>query len=226
MNTYPNEPIPSYRDDEFLRKRRRRRKRRFPNFLFFAVIFILAIILVKFAMSRFSSRGSTEILEESEIPDYIDVQLIDEGNPSRTGKHLDKINDIVIHYVGNPGTTAQQNHDYYCNEDSDVSSHFIIGLSGEIIQCIPLDECSSASNNRNSDTVSIEVCHKDTDGKFNEDTYASLVKLTSWLCSKGGLSEKHIIRHYDITGKLCPLYFVEHEDAWEAFKKDVKKNIK
>ena len=36
-----------------------------------------------------------------------------------------------------------------------------------------------------------------------------------------GLDADDVIRHYDVTGKLCPLYFVDHEDAWKQFKKDV-----
>ena len=35
------------------------------------------------------------------------------------------------------------------------------------------------------------------------------------------LSADDVIRHYDVTGKKCPLYFVEHEDAWEQFHKDL-----
>ena len=42
-----------------------------------------------------------------------------------------------------------------------MSAHFLIGLEGEIIQCIPLNEKSSATNDRNRDTISIEVCHPD-----------------------------------------------------------------
>ena len=30
------------------------------------------------------------------------------------------------------------------------------------------------------------------------------------------------IRHYDVTGKDCPKYFVEHEDAWVQFRQDVQ----
>ena len=30
-----------------------------------------------------------------------------------------------------------------------------------------------------------------------------------------------MIRHYDVTGKKCPLYYVEHEDEWKKFKEDV-----
>ena len=30
-----------------------------------------------------------------------------------------------------------------------------------------------------------------------------------------------MIRHYDVTGKLCPLYYVENPEAWEAFLEDI-----
>ena len=37
------------------------------------------------------------------------------------------------------------------------------------------------------------------------------------------LSPKDVIRHYDVTGKACPKYFVDREDAWKQFRKDVKR---
>ena len=102
-----------------------------------------------------------------------------------------------------------------------ASSHFVVGLEGEIIQCIPTTEVAYASNDRNSDTISIEVCHEDDTGLFSDATYQSLVHLTAWLCERTGLGTDQIIRHYDITGKICPKYYVEHEDAWIQFKRDV-----
>lgn len=161
-------------------------------------------------------------LAATPIPDWIDQQIIKVDGDSRRGVMLEGVRDIVIHYVGNPGTTAQQNRDYYANPSSEVSSHFVIGLKGEIIQCIPMHEKSSASNHRNKDTISIEVCHPDASGKFTDASYQSLIKLTAWLCETCDLDSGDIIRHYDITGKQCPLYFVTHEDAWEQFLKDSK----
>ena len=76
------------------------------------------------------------------------------------------------------------------------------------------------------DTVSIECCHPAADGKFTDETYDSLVKLTAWLCKQLDLSPKDVIRHYDVTGKACPKYFVDHEDAWKQFRKDVKKAMR
>ena len=158
--------------------------------------------------------------ESIEVPDFVEVQMLD--NPfARSRKKLDRINGIVIHYVGNPNTTAQNNRNYFNDINTTVCSHFIIGLNGEIIQCLPLDERSAASNDRNRDTFSIEVCHPDESGKFNLETYNSLKKLTFWLCDTFELKTDKIIRHYDVTGKICPKYYVENPKEWDQFKKEV-----
>lgn len=172
-----------------------------------------------------AGKVSVRDLANLEVPDYVDVQIIDVDGSSRRGTQLDGISDIVIHYVGNPGTTAAQNRGWYANPQSTVSSHFLVGLDGEVIQCIPLNEKSSATNHRNGDTISIEVCHPDDTGKFNRATYDSLVELTAWLVKSCGLDAGRVIRHYDVTGKECPRYFVQHEDAWIQFKADVAANI-
>ena len=158
----------------------------------------------------------------------INVRLLTENINSRPGIALRRVRGIVIHYTANPGTDAMANRNYFESrkneEDSSknkVSSHFIIGLHGQIIQCIPLNEISYASNNRNSDTISIECCHPDKTGKFSEETYKSLIKLTGWLCTRYDVSKSDVIRHYDVTGKLCPLYYVKHKTKWRDLKNDI-----
>ena len=177
---------------------------------------IVIIALILLALVAFALRINRE------VPSWVDVQLVRVNGSGRRGEPIEKVHDIAIHYVGNPGTTAQQNRDFYNNPDTQVSSHFLIGLDGEIIQCVPLDEKSSATNERNRDTISIEVCHPDADGVFTDASYQSLVKLTAWLCDNFHLSRDRVIRHYDVTGKLCPLHFVEDEGAWEQFLADVE----
>ena len=97
---------------------------------------------------------------------------------------------------------------------------------GKIVQCIPSTEVAYASNSRNDDTLSIECCHIDETGEFTDATYLSLVRLTGWLCYRFNLTEEDVIRHYDVTGKICPKYYVENPKQWEKFKKDVKTQIK
>ena len=161
-------------------------------------------------------------------PDY-QVDLLTPNPYSRPQTALEKVKGIVVHYTANPGTTAAQNRSYFeglkDKQTTKASSHFVVGIEGEIVQCIPSSEISYASNDRNVDTLSIECCHKDTTGQFTQETYDSLVELTAWLCGKFNLKVEAVIRHYDVTGKECPLYYVENEDAWERFKEDVQKYL-
>ena len=189
------------------------------------VIILIILVIFNGAMSRLYSRRNA-VPMNIKVPDYVDVQLIDIDGEARRGVKLEAINDIVIHYVGNPGTTAQQNRDYFNNPETHVSSHFVIGLDGEVIQCVPLFEKSSASNDRNRDTISIEVCHPSEDGKFTDASYASLISLTAWLCDTYHLDEANVIRHGDVIEKNCPKYYMEHEDAWEQLKADVASAMK
>ena len=159
----------------------------------------------------------------------LDVQLLTVNEYSRPGIATDGVRGVVVHYTANPGSTAQNNRDYFESlkdtGENQVSSNFIIGLDGEIIQCIPTNEIAYASNNRNNDTVSIECCHPDESGAFQEVTYQSLVELVAFLCGKFNLTMDNVIRHYDVTGKNCPKYYVENPDAWIQMKSDIAAQI-
>lgn len=141
---------------------------------------------------------------------------------------------IAIHYVGNAGSTAAANRNYFQNTTNSVSSNYIVGLEGEVICCIPDDEISWCTNQANSYSVSIETCHPKSDGKFSDKTYKSLVELCVYLCGKYKLTSEDLIRHYDVTKKNCPKCFVakskggtddEFLTAWKKFKSDVKKKL-
>ncbi len=173
-------------------------------------------------------------LKSIKAPEWIDQNFIRKNIFSRPDVSLKRVRNIVIHYVGNPGTSAEANRKYFdslADQDpqkggSSSSSHFIVGLDGEVLQCIPVSEMAYANAPRNNDTIAIETCHPDETGQYNQETYDSLVKLTAWLCSELDLSASDVIRHYDVSEKGCPKYFVDHEDAWKQFKKDVKEALK
>lgn len=157
-----------------------------------------------------------EILE-----DYLEV-----NEYSRPGTPLRKVKNVFVHYTANPGTSAQQNRSYFANlaetQERSASAHFIIGYEGELLQCIPLDEQAYAVATRNEDSISIECCYLAEDGSFTPETYETLLHTLAWLLDEYHLSTKDILRHYDCGGKKCPLYYVDHEDAWEQLLADVE----
>lgn len=199
------------------RRRRRAIRRRLAGLLAVLMLAVAGVLLLR-------DRGLPG--EGVALPDSVEEDLIPVNQWSRPGTPLEEINGVVLHYVGNPGTTARANRNYFASlssgqEGTYASSHFVVGLDGEVIQCVPLTEIAYASNTRNNDTVSIEVCHPDDTGEFSGVTYQQAVELTAWLCWTFDLDPaEDVIRHYDVTGKVCPRYYVEHPEAWDRFLAD------
>ncbi|MDD6380296.1 MAG: peptidoglycan recognition family protein [Lachnospiraceae bacterium] len=214
---------------------RRKKKKKKNNRRIIAVIAVIVLIIIVALVvhgcqekkaQEAAAKAAEEQYDSADASDSIDVELLTPNKYSRPEIKLEKVKGIVVHYTANPGSTAMENRNYFEGlKDSHktfASSHFVVGLDGEIIQCIPTKEVAYASNDRNSDTLSIECCYYAENGRFTEKTYSSLVKLCAYLCHRFGLTSDDIIRHYDVTGKNCPKYFVEHPKAWKQFRADVK----
>ena len=141
-------------------------------------------------------------------PEWVEQDILPLNPYSRPGTPLETIDGVVVHYVGNPGTSAAANRSFFANlaltHETYASAHFIVGLEGEVLQCVPLAEIAYCSSQANDHTVSIEVCHADEAGEFSAETMASLLRLTAWLCEEFDLAPADVIRHYDVTGKDCP----------------------
>lgn len=171
----------------------------------------------------------------------ISKQYLTISNYNRPGTKRKSTIAVACHYIGNPGTSAQRNREYFESlktvgpikeakgeKATKASAHYIIGLEGEIIQMIPEDEISWCTNSANSYTISIEACHPDATGKFTDETYMSYVELCADICKRWGLDPEHggLIRHYDVTKKVCPKWFVDNMANWERFISDVTAKIK
>lgn len=106
---------------------------------------LLLIILIIFGLifrachrdDRVSPYGTPDPAYDDGRP-YIDVQLLTPNEYSRPCIPSDGVRGIVIHYVGNPGSSAQSNRDYFeglkDSGETYASSNFIVGLEGEVIQ--------------------------------------------------------------------------------------------
>ena len=216
------------REENRRRRRKQERTRRMIVGGLAAVIGIAVIVTAVLVTKKLTGRKQVNPADVA-VPEYVNVNLLTPNEYSRPQIPLEKVNGIVVHYVANPCSTALENRNYFeglkdqsGSKTVSASSHYIIGADGTILQCIPLDEVAYGNYPRNEDTVSIECCHPGKNGKFNKKTYHSLVTLCAWLCARYEIADKtDIIRHYDVTGKLCPLYYVKHPSKWNVLRTDI-----
>ena len=154
--------------------------------------------------------------------------------------NVGRIKYIVIHYVGALGG-AKANCQYYAGQYIGASAHYFVGFEGEIWQSVPDEDvawhCGANSYKhkecRNSNSIGIELCVRkrdtsrlgaeDKDWYFEDETVAAAVELTKYLMKKYGVPASRVIRHYDVTGKICPNPYVYNTTAhtWDAFKKKI-----
>ena len=187
-------------------------------------VFMLIVSILKSRDTQVTPPANNNLSGELNIRE----EIIAVSDYTYDGEKLGDVTNIVVHYVANPGSSAMANRNYFNSlsetKATAASAHFIIGLDGEIIQCVPLDCVSWANGNLESNrhSITIECCHPDESGKFNDKTYNSLILLINELMREFDLEKDSVIRHYDVTGKMCPLYYVQNEGEWEKLIEDLK----
>ena len=166
---------------------------------------------------------------------------------------LSAIKYIVIHYTANDGDTALSNAKYFANDSRGASAHYFVD-SKSIVQSVKDDYVAWAvGGNKYSDTtktgggkfygkcnnnnsLSIEICD---DIKNNviyptDATINNVIDIVRTLMKKYNISINNVIRHFDVTGKKCPMYWCgdsQKNAKWQEFKSRleeqvVKQNIK
>lgn len=166
-------------------------------------------------------------------------KLLTPYNLNRLGD-TSRIKYIVIHYVGATGG-AEANCRYYASKYIGASAHYYVGFGGEIWQSVEDGDiawhCGAKSYRhpecRNSNSIGIELCVRNKgsqsaesrDWYFEDATVQAAIKLTRELMEKYGIPADRVIRHYDVTGKICPNPYVYNHTVhtWEAFKAAIAK---
>lgn len=137
-----------------------------------------------------------------------------------------EISYIVIHYVG-AVSTAEANCKYFENVDRQSSAHYFVD-EDSIWQCVEEKDIAwhvgaktYYNDCRNSNSIGVELCcKKDKDGiwYFEPATIENAKELVSQLAQKYNIPAERIVRHYDVTRKMCPEPYVRNEEAWQDFK--------
>lgn len=168
---------------------------------------------------------------------------------SRPQIKLRAVQGIVMHYVQNPGTSAMFNRNWFerrrYGKTGFGSAHFIVDLTGDILVCVPPNEIAyhcgedrkagfyytDLARDRfgtwpNAVTLGIELCHLDVNGRFTDETKGAAAHLCACLCEQYNLDPYYdIVRHFDITTKLCPKFFVDYPTAFLRFKEEAKRRM-
>lgn len=140
---------------------------------------------------------------------------------------------IVIHYTGNNGDTAKGNTKYFKSEYRGASAHYFVD-ENSIWQCVEDKNISWHCGAkkyihkycRNQNSIGIEMCsRKDANYYFKEETIKNTVELVKYLMQKYNIPIENVIRHYDVTGKVCPEPFVRDIKAWNNFKNKLNNYI-
>lgn len=146
------------------------------------------------------------------------------GN-SRSSKD---IKYIVIHYTANDGDTDENNGIYFRNNVIEASAHYFVD-SDSITQSVPDSyiawHCGANqyrhSECRNANSIGIEICDDIKNGVIypSSRTIANVIELVEWLMKEYSIPKENVIRHYDVTGKLCPAYWcgtAEKDAKWKT----------
>lgn len=144
-----------------------------------------------------------------------------------------KINKyLVIHYVG-AVSTAWANSLYFKSEYRGASANWFVD-DIEAVQVVKDSDrawhCGDGLKKgnggkyfnkcTNSNSIGIEMCCFMNNGKLDisEKTIANTIELVKELMPKYNIPVENVIRHYDVTNKICPAPFVENESRWNDFK--------
>lgn len=135
---------------------------------------------------------------------------------------------IVIHYTGNDGDTDENNGNYFENNVVKTSAHYFVD-SDSITQSVPDNyiawHCGANAYKhaycRNANSIGIEICDDLRNGVIypSAKTITKVLELTEYLMKKYSIPKENVIRHYDVTGKLCPAYWcgtTEKNNKWKS----------
>ena len=139
---------------------------------------------------------------------------------------------IVMHYTANNGDTARNNCDYYHRVGGlQASAHYFVDEHGAMQSVREGDtawHCGAEAGRRywhpecrNANSIGIEMCsRKRADGSYYilPETVANAAALAREIMQRYGIDTEHVVRHYDVTGKRCPMPWADDPAQWTAFK--------
>lgn len=149
------------------------------------------------------------------------------------GRSGQAVKYIVLHYTANDGDTAAGNCKYFSGAGRKASAHYFVDQTS-IWQSVQDTDTAwhcggklqgSGGHDfygmcKNANSIGVELCSRIVDGRYTipDQTQANAAQLVRDLMQRYNVPVDRVIRHYDVTGKICPRPFVDDPAQWAAFK--------
>ena len=166
----------------------------------------------------------------------IKENLANKANYGST-RNTSTIKYIVIHYTGNDGDTDEGNGKYFKNNVVKASAHYFVD-DDSITRSVPDNyvawsvggskyaSCSTTGGGKcygkctNANSISIEICDDVKNGVVypSAKTIQNALDLAKMLMEKYNVPADNVIRHFDVTGKICPAYWCGTADKDKLWK--------
>lgn len=163
-------------------------------------------------------------------------------------RSIKKILYAVVHYTGNDCDSDEGNANYFANNNVGASAHYFID-DDSVTQSVPDDYVAWSVGSTglldqgspyrakgakywgkctNTNSLNFELCDTVKDGKrmVSEKTRANAAVFIAKKMHEHDIPISRLIRHFDVNGKLCPIYWVTDEEDWLAFKAEVNAELK
>ena len=143
---------------------------------------------------------------------------------------------LVIHFTANDGDSVKNNADYFAREAPGASAHFFVD-EREIWQSVKEKDIAWHCGTRgmyfhpycrNANSLGVELCSRKRGEKyyFTPETVKNAQQFVRSLMKRYGIPTENVVRHYDVTHKICPAPFVEDAGAWQKFKAGLMEQAK
>ena len=168
--------------------------------------------------------------------DYKTKTLIANRKNYGSKRSTSVIKYLVYHYTANDGDTDEANAKYFHNNVVKASAHRFVDDDSVTIS-VPDNyvayHCGGGLQGNtghkfykictNTNSIGIEMCDTIRNGKHevSSKTRANAIALGKEIVKKYSIKKENVIRHYDVTGKNCPAYFVKDEEAWKKFRDEI-----
>lgn len=183
--------------------------------------------------------------------------------PEYTSMHAERprprgaIKYIIVHYAGVPGLTAENLCSRFIRTKEKKSTHYTVDEREVWQVCdtayaawhagIRSGQTYRHPEARNANAIGVDLCERkvdmsrrtdvtDPDWYIPPETLDRGARLIAELCIEYGLTSDRVLRHYDVTGKICPAPLCgrvissvtrrERNDDWSRFLRTIERKMR